>query len=86
MYLDSKTSVLDYVDMAKAMANRVTKEGVSSSGADRLIHVRLPENIHRSLRIHVAANDTSIQDWVAALISRELGQGTENARGEGRSK
>jgi hypothetical protein len=72
--------------MARATANRFTREAVSSSGADRLIHVRLPGDLHRSLRIHVAANDTSIQDWVAALIARELGSLTENAREEGRRK
>jgi len=45
--------------------------GAFDAGA-RLIHVRLTEAIHRALRIHVATHDTSIQDWVAELIEREL--------------
>jgi hypothetical protein len=39
---------------------------------DRLIHVRLSTDTHRLLRIRVAAQDTKIQDWVAALIEEAL--------------
>ena len=53
----------------------------------RLIHVRLSEAIHRALRIHVAAHDTSIQNWVAALIERELAPTKgEHSIGEGAHK
>jgi predicted HicB family RNase H-like nuclease len=44
----------------------------SSSQRARLIHVRLPEAVHRALRIQVATQDTSIQEWVASLITREV--------------
>jgi hypothetical protein len=40
----------------------------------RMIHVRLSEATHKLLRIRTAELDTTIQDWVAALIERELGQ------------
>jgi len=39
---------------------------------DRMIHVRLSADTHRLLRIRVAAQDTNIQDWVAALIEEAL--------------
>ena len=38
----------------------------------RMIHIRIPEDVHRLLRIRVAEDDTTMQDWVAALIEREL--------------
>ena len=40
----------------------------------RMIHVRLSESTHRLLRIRAAELDTTIQDWVASLIEREVGQ------------
>ena len=38
----------------------------------RMIHVRLPEEVHKRLRIKVAELDTTIQDWVAAALTKEL--------------
>lgn len=38
----------------------------------RMVHVRLSPELHKQLRVKVAEEDTSIQDWVAALIEREL--------------
>lgn len=57
---------------SRSTSRRAEKGATASSNAARLIHVRLPEAVHRALRIHVATHDTSIQDWVAALIAREL--------------
>jgi len=37
-----------------------------------MIHIRLKAEIHRRLRVHVAEQDRSIQDWVADLIETEL--------------
>ncbi len=45
----------------------------ADDGDDRMIHVRLSLETHRLLRIRVADLDTSIQDWVAALIQETLG-------------
>jgi predicted HicB family RNase H-like nuclease len=39
---------------------------------ERLIHIRLSEEIHKRLRIKVAELDTSMQDWVAGLVEKEL--------------
>ena len=38
----------------------------------RMFHVRVSEEDHRRLRVRVAELDTSIQDWVAELVIREL--------------
>jgi plasmid stability protein len=38
----------------------------------RMIHVRLPPEVHKRLRIRTAEMDTSIQDWVTAVLIKEL--------------
>ena len=43
------------------------------SDTSRLITARLKIPTHKALRIRVAEADTSIQQWVEALIERELG-------------
>ncbi|MBD3170818.1 MAG: hypothetical protein GF307_15180 [candidate division Zixibacteria bacterium] len=40
----------------------------------RLIHIRLSEELHKTLRIRVAELDTSIQKWVESLIEKNLGK------------
>ena len=42
------------------------------TGTSRTIIVRVSNETHRALRIHVAKEDTSIQKWVEALVEREL--------------
>ncbi len=39
---------------------------------ERMVHVRLPEEMHKRLRIRAAENDITIQDWVATAIKNEL--------------
>ncbi len=39
---------------------------------ERMIHVRLPENMHKKVRISAAETDQTIQDWVFGTIKREL--------------
>jgi hypothetical protein len=39
---------------------------------ERMIHVRLPDNIHKKVRISAAETDQTIQDWVCGTIKREL--------------
>lgn len=46
---------------------------LKETDTSRPIIVRLSINTHKSLRIRVAEEDTSIQKWVEALIERELG-------------
>jgi len=38
----------------------------------RMIHVRIPEYLHKQLRIRAAEDDSTIQDWVAVAIRHEL--------------
>ena len=39
---------------------------------ERMIHVRLPEAMHKRVRIRAAETDQTIQDWVFEAIKREL--------------
>lgn len=39
---------------------------------ERMVHVRLTEEEHKRLRIRVAENDSTLQDWVAEAIRDEL--------------
>ncbi len=38
----------------------------------RMIHVRLPEELHKKLRIRAAETDMTIQDWVVDAIKTGL--------------
>jgi predicted HicB family RNase H-like nuclease len=42
----------------------------------RLVHIRLPVETHRRLRIRAAELDTTIQEWVAGTIAKELARKT----------
>jgi len=48
------------------------KEHLQHKPKTRMIHVRIPEELHKRLRIRTAEKDTTIQDWVAMLIRNEL--------------
>jgi predicted HicB family RNase H-like nuclease len=50
------------------------KKGVREG---QMIHIRLPKDVHKLLRIRVAEEDTRIQDWVAAVIEKELKRGKD---------
>jgi len=39
---------------------------------ERMIHVRLPEDIHKKVRISAAEADETMQKWVARAIKNEL--------------
>ena len=47
---------------------------------ERMIHVRLPEAMHKKVRIRAAETDQTIKDWVFAAIRRELER--QDKRGE----
>jgi len=38
----------------------------------RMIHVRIPEELHKRLRIRAAETEITMQDWVGAAIKNEL--------------
>lgn len=51
----------------------------NSAESKRMIHIRLPEELHRQLRVRVAELDTTIQDWVAKLIETVLNRVKQNS-------
>ena len=42
--------------------------------AERKIHIRMQEDLHRRLRIRCAELDTTIQDYLVELLDRELSE------------
>ena len=40
--------------------------------AERKIHIRMGEDLHKRLRIRCAELDTTLQDYVVELLGREL--------------
>ena len=44
----------------------------TNQSKNRMIHVRLPENLHKRLRIRAAETDQTIQDWVVKALQAEL--------------
>lgn len=42
------------------------------SDGTRMVHVRLAPELHRRLRVVVAAEDTSVQEWVARVIEKAV--------------
>ncbi len=50
----------------------------------RMVHIRLPEDIHKKVRVRAAESDTTIQDWVLEAIREYLkpsGEQTVNKTG-----
>jgi predicted HicB family RNase H-like nuclease len=41
----------------------------------KMIHIRLSEELHQQLRIQVAKENQTIQDWVEQLIDRNVKPG-----------
>ena len=39
---------------------------------NRMIHIRLPEDLHKHVRIRAAETDQTIQDWVVEALQAEL--------------
>ena len=39
---------------------------------DKLIHIRLPEGLHRRVRLRCVYADQSIQNYVEMLITRDM--------------
>ncbi|GLS40658.1 hypothetical protein GCM10010869_62550 [Mesorhizobium tianshanense] len=48
------------------------------SHVTRMVHVRLDPELHRRLRVVVAAEDTSVQEWVARVIEKAVGEKWSN--------
>ncbi len=50
----------------------------SKEAKERMIHVRLPEAMHKKVRIRAAETGQTIQDWVFEAIKRELERQNRN--------
>lgn len=44
------------------------------SNGPRMVHVRLEPDLHRRLRIVVAAEDTSVQEWMVQLVEKAVAE------------
>lgn len=51
------------------MKKRLT---VTNGKQEKMVHVRLDDELHRRLRVYVASRDMSIQECVASIIAREV--------------
>ncbi len=38
----------------------------------KMIHVRLTDGVHRKLKVEVAKQGLTVQDWVSTLVESEL--------------
>ena len=47
---------------------------------NRMIHIRLPEDLHKRVRIRAAETDRTIQDWVAEALDTELNRQEKEKR------
>ena len=50
----------------------MNKKQVKTKPAIRMVHIRLPEDIHKKVRVQAAESDTTIQDWVLEAIQEYL--------------
>jgi len=48
-----------------------------------MVHVRLSEDLHKRLRVKVAEEDTTLQDWVAMVIETELNRHNQEGKTKG---
>ena len=48
-----------------------------------MVHVRLAPDLHRRLRIVVAAEDTSVQDWLSRVVEKAVAEHWPNVAIEG---
>jgi len=47
------------------------KENLNNT-KNRMVHIRLPEDLHKRVRICAAESDQTIQDWVVAALQSEM--------------
>jgi plasmid stability protein len=47
---------------------------------NRMIHIRLPEDLHKRVRIRAAETDRTIQDWVVEALDAELNRQEKERR------
>ena len=70
-YLSYIWSKPGYADNGGKEMNKSQDETKSKT---RMLHVRLPEELHKKVRIRAAEDDKTIQDWVVDSIKSRLEQ------------
>lgn len=40
----------------------------------RMVHIRLDADLHRRVRMLVAAEDTSVQEWALAVVTKAVSE------------
>ena len=71
MYLYQKYT--KHIDMSTTRPTANSSPLRRDTETSRTVIVRLEPETHKALRVRVAEEDTSIQQWVEALVERELG-------------
>jgi predicted HicB family RNase H-like nuclease len=61
-----------YILNRERVAGRNMRNDNIKRPKERMVHVRLPEELHKRLRVKAAEEDTTLQDWVAMAIENEL--------------
>jgi len=54
-----------------------------SKNDERMLHIRMSADMHRHVRVRAAEADATIQDWMIAVIERELNRGATDGKEAG---
>jgi predicted HicB family RNase H-like nuclease len=65
-----KATAVKRSSKAAAGKNEITTTGAADKG--RMVHIRLEPELHRKLRLVVAAEDTTLQEWVARTLANAV--------------
>jgi predicted HicB family RNase H-like nuclease len=78
-----QAAALKHSRKSAAGKSEATTSGAGDKG--RMVHIRLEPELHRKLRLVVAAEDTTLQEWIARTVEEAVDKAwPEIARGAGR--
>jgi predicted HicB family RNase H-like nuclease len=55
-------------------SSTTTRKTSGSADTGRMVHIRLDSELHRKLRLVVAAEDTTLQEWIARTLGDAAGK------------
>jgi HicB family len=61
---------------------RPVTKAPAAPGKVRMLHIRVSQELHRKLRLIVAAQETSLQDWIAQMLENAVDQASTNNKRE----
>ncbi len=66
-------------------AQRARKRLATSAAVDkgRMVHIRLEPELHRTIRLVVAAEDTTLQEWIARTLEAAAAKAWPTIASEG---